>query len=562
MRVMTMTSSKINPHILRYIEMVESGEINSCEDQKLLVAYVRKCFETEDIHVNSKQLEKYLALAKYFPFEKIFEWQEFVIALHDCTYKSDGMPRWPDLFCLIGRGAGKDGTIALESVCLMSPYNGIQNYDVDICANNEDQAMRPLKDVIEAFENPANIEKLKKHFYWTKEAVQSRKTRSILKGRTNSPKGKDGLRSGIVIFNEIHQYENYSNVNVFTTGLGKKAHPRRSYYTTNGDVRDGVLDDMLNTAEGILYNGDPDNGMLPFICRLDSKEEVDDPDNWEKANPSLRYLPSLRHEIEKEYQEWKRSPHTLTAFMTKRMNLPQTFSEVSVTSYDNLKATESSLPDLTGKQCVVGIDYASVTDWAAVRFHFRNGNKRYSFGHAWMCLQSKDLERIKAPWRKWAEEGRLTLVDEPTINPDLLAEYIQQQAKKYQVKKIAMDNNRYALLSNSLKKIGFDGRNKDQVKLVRPSDIYKVFPVIENAFENQYFVFGDDPIMRWAINNTKVMRGSRTIGSDTGNFYYAKIEAKSRKNDPWMAEVAAMTVEDELPENSAAGLPSIPIMVW
>ena len=32
---------------------------------------------------------------------------------------------------MLGRGAGKDGTIALESVCLMSPHNGIREYDVD-----------------------------------------------------------------------------------------------------------------------------------------------------------------------------------------------------------------------------------------------------------------------------------------------------------------------------------------------------------------------------------------------------------------------------------------------
>ena len=76
-----------------------------------------------------------------------------------------------------------------------------------------------------------------------------------MKGRTNSPKGKDGLRSGICIFNEIHQYEDYKNINVFTTGLGKKKHPRRSYYTTNGDVRVGPLDDLLESCEQILRGG-------------------------------------------------------------------------------------------------------------------------------------------------------------------------------------------------------------------------------------------------------------------------------------------------------------------
>ena len=298
----------MNKHIQEWMDIVEKGTYATCKEQKALVKRVRWCFEHEAIYVDEEQLEKYLGLAKYFPFDEVFPWQKFVIALHDCTYwKDTGMPRWPDLFCMIGRGAGKDGTIALESTCLMSPYNGIQEYDVDICANNEDQAMRPVQDVINAFEEPAVIKKLKKFFYWTKEVVKCIKTKSVMRGRTNSPKGKDGLRSGIVVFNEIHQYEDYKNIDVFTTGLGKKKHPRRSYYTTNGNVREGPLDDLLETSEGILFGDDPDNGLLPFICRLDSKDEVDDEANWPKANPSLPYLPHLLEEIRKEYRNGKRT---------------------------------------------------------------------------------------------------------------------------------------------------------------------------------------------------------------------------------------------------------------
>lgn len=151
--------------------------------------------------------------------------------------------------------------------------------------------MRPVFDVIEAMETPAYTKKLKKHFYWTKEQVTGLRTNSVMKGRTNSPKGKDGLRSGICIFNEIHQYENYANINVFTTGLGKRKHPRRTYFTTNGDIRGGPLDDLLDMAGGILRGGEPDNGFLPFICRLDSKEEVDDPENWQKGK-SVPPLPA------------------------------------------------------------------------------------------------------------------------------------------------------------------------------------------------------------------------------------------------------------------------------
>ena len=554
---MTMTLCKINPHILRYIEMVEGGEIRACEEQHLLVEHIRRCFETEDIRTDDEQLEHYLSLARYFPFEVVFPWQSFFVGLHLCTYRADGMPRWPDAMALIGRGAGKDGTIAWESMCLMSPYNGIKGYDVDICANNEEQAMRPVFDVIEALDTPSQTKKLKKHFYWTKEQVVGLKTRSTMKGRTNSPKGKDGLRSGICIFNEIHQYENYANINVFTTGLGKKKHPRRTYFTTNGDVRDGPLDDLLTAADLILHGGEPDNGFLPFICKLNSKEDVDDPGNWQMANPSLPYRPDLMEEIKKEYSEWKRNPHQLPAFMTKRMNIPQSDKEIAVTDWENIAATNRPLPDLTGWTCTCGIDFTKINDWASVNLHFRRGNERFDINHAWVCAQSADIPRIKAPWREWKD---VEIVDDVEIGPEVLTEYIAQMMQKYYIVKVAIDNFRYTLLKNALSKIGFSPEYKN-LYLVRPSDIMKVQPVIDSCFNNKYFAWGDCPQLRWATNNTKLVRRGRTDGTDTGNFYYAKIEAKSRKTDPFMALVASMAIEDVLGDGGGFGnLPDLSVI--
>ena len=554
----------MNKHIQEWMDIVEKGTYATCKEQKALVKRVRWCFEHEAIFADEEQLEKYLGLAKYFPFDEIFPWQKFVIASRDCTYwKDTGMPRWPDLFCMIGRGAGKDGTIALESTCLMSPYNGIQEYDVDICANNEDQAMRPVQDVINAFEEPAVIKKLKKFFYWTKEVVKCIKTKSVMRGRTNSPEGKDGLRSGIVVFNEIHQYEDYKNIDVFTTGLGKKKHPRRSYYTTNGNVREGPLDDLLETSEGILFGDDPDNGLLPFICRLDSKDEVDDESNWPKANPSLPYLPHLLEEIRKEYREWKKNPRRLPAFMTKRMNIPENAEETPVTDWENIKATNIALPDLERWSCTCGIDFSKITDWASVNLHFRDGDLRYDISHSWLCLKSRDIPRMKCPWREWAKEGRLTLVDDVEIHPSLLTEYIQQAKRKYIIKMLAIDDFRFALLSKYLQEIGFDTKVNKNLKMVRPSDIMKVATVIDSCFANQWFRWGDAPELRWATNNTKMIRSGRKPGkeddADMGNYVYGKIEGKSRKTDPFMALVASMVVEDVLPQHKPKPTPKIQV---
>lgn len=558
-----------DPRIEAYMEAVESGAVRSSKEVKALMAHVRHCFETEDIYVDQQQLTDYLGLARYFPYDEVFPWQEFVIGLHDCTYwRESGMPRWPDLFCLIGRGAGKDGTIALEAVALSSEYNNIREYDVDICANNEDQALRPVQDIVGAFEQPQYIKKLQRFFKWTMEKVVNRKTRSTIKGHTNNPGGKDGLRSGMVVLNEIHQYQDYKNINVFTTGLGKKKHPRRSYYTTQGDVREGPLDDLLETSEGILFGGDPDNGLLPFICRLDSKDEVHDEANWEKANPSLRYLPNLMEEIRKEYRDWVKRPDKFTAFMTKRMNLPDGSNEIKVCSYERIKATNRPVPvdELQGRACTCGIDFSKITDFVSVNLHFRDGNIRYDLNHSWLCLNSKDLPRIKAPWKEWANRGLIDLVDDVEIHPEIIVDYIEMQKAYYSIQMMAIDDFRYALLSQYLKSIGFDAKTYKNLKLVRPSDIMKVTPVIDSCFANDYFVWGDNPTLRWAVNNTKMVRYGRKLGkeddADIGNFVYAKIEAKSRKTDPFLALAASMTVEDALPYAQATNAPDLGVFTY
>lgn len=544
-----MAPTKICKEVQEWIDIVEQDKIRCCEEQHLLVAHIKKCFETEDIYTDTVQLGNYIRIIeKYLPF-KLFPWEKFVLALHDCTYWTETkQPRWPDLFCMTGRGAGKDGMIAAESLCLSSQYNGIREYDVDICANNEEQALRPVQDLKMAFEEPKVTKQIKRFYHWTKERIVALKTRSIIRGRTNSPKGKDGLRSGIVIFNEIHQYQNYDNINVFTTGLGKKKHPRRSYYTTNGDVREGPLDDILEDGEDSLRAGSDDNGTLYFICKLNKKDDVHDEANWSMANPSLPYLPHLQQETRKEYREWVKSPERLSAFISKRMNLTDQAKEGAVTSWDCIAATNKPIPDLTGRSCTVGIDYAKTTDWVAVNVHFKDGDKRYDINKAWICGESKDIPRIKAPWREWAKTPTmLEYVDDVEIHPETVAAYVKTVAQRYKVEQVAIDSYRYTLMADALSKVGFSPQRKNLI-LVKQTDILKVVPVIDHCFIHGYFHWGDNPVLRWATNNTKLIRYGRNVGADKGSFVYAKIEAKSRKTDPWMALVASMVCESEIKE--------------
>lgn len=552
--------TQIPAQVDEWLRLIESGEHRANKYVTALTAYLRRVFDTEDLIVETERAEKYLSLEKYLPFE-LFPWQRAIVILWLCTYRAPAEPRWDTLALLIGRGGGKDGTIAFTAFCLTSPYNPVQHYNVDICANNEAQAVQPVQDLTGWLERPGYEAKLGKFYYHTKEIVKGKKNLGTVKGHTNNPKGRDGLRSGVVIMNEVHAFENYDNIKVFRTGLGKVAEPRMGYFSSDGDVSDGPYDDLKQRGARILLEGEPDNGMLPLIYCLDEITEVNDPANWVKANPSLPYLPTLRKEIEKEYRDWLEHPDQNTDLPTKRMGCRDTRKETSVTDYDKILVTKKTLPDLNGWSCTVGIDYAQLNDWAAVNLHFVSGDQRYDINHAWICGQSHDLHRIKPPWRDWCAAGHCTYVDDVSIPPEMIAEYIAEAGQIYNIVGIALDNYRYPLLAKAMTAIGFDAKDKERLKLVRPSDIMMVEPIIQECFDRGLFSWGDNPVLRWAVNNTKRVRSSRKIGSDTGNFYYAKIEPKSRKTDPWMALVASMVIEEKLMGGGAVELPDIPAFV-
>ena len=471
------------------------------------------------------------------------------------------VPRWKTCFGMVSRGAGKDGLIGYTGLCLTSPFNPCRRYDVDICANDEVQAKRPLEDLVNVLETPGQEAKLDRHFYHTKELVQGRKNRGKIRGWTNNAKNRDGLRSGLIVFNEVHQFQDYKNINVFTSGLGKVPEPRIGIFSSNGKVSDGPLDDYLAQSRRILFEGEDDQGFLPFVCCLENREQVKDPACWPMANPSWAYLPHLRQETADEYQDFQDHPERHGDFLSKRMGLRAGFSELSVTDYAKILATNKPLPELRGWSCAAGLDYAELSDWASMVLLFRRGEERLALCHTWICAESKTLHRVKAPWEAWVELGYCTLVKEPTIPPKLLAEWLQQAGTRYRIKKLAMDGYRWTLVSDAMIGAGWDARDKNRVKLVRPSDIMKVEPVIQRCFDAELFSWGDYPPLRWATNNAKRIPASRGIGSDTGNFYFGKIEAKSRKTDPFMALVAAMCVEDAIPRSGPARLPPAPFII-
>ena len=526
--------------------MVEGGGIVACAEQHKLCAMVRRIFASEPLYLDRDRLDRYVSYQRHFPFDLTPD-ELFMLTLMLCVYNADGVPRFKTLFLYVGRGYGKNGFITFLAFCMLSDANGIREYDVHVVATTEDQAKTSFNELYNLFERDSD--KFARGFRWTKTEIKNKSTSSLFKFLTANANSKDGGRPGALVLDEEHAYESNKTVGVLMGGLGKKPDARVFKITTDGDVRDGPLDEDKELAEDILDGKEPDNRVLPMMFKLDDPKEIHDEAMWPKANPSVTRRPELLQEYRDDYREWSRHPARHPEVPTKRFNCPQQRTDLAVTSWDNILRASRPVGDLRDRSCVLGIDYARTTDMVGACLLFRVGNEYHALVHGWWCTHSSDAGEVKAPLEQWAEDGWLTIVDDVDIAPQLVCEWALETASELgaTIEGAALDDYRLALMKSALRDVlGFDSSIKgddQQVYVVRPSDQMRIVPVIDSALANGTVAWGDCALMRWSCNNAKL------VPAPNENYKYGKIAPHSRKTDVFMSFVAAMCVVDRIPED-------------
>lgn len=528
------------------------------KDRQLLIRnIVKPMMKRKDVYFDSETYYNCIRYCEsnYYP---LFPYQKFIYAfVFVYTDKTKTFPYFRKFIILEGRGNGKDGFIVPLVNFLQTPLYGVKNYHVDIVANAEQQAKDTFGVAWNMLEDHRN--KFRGKFHWTRELITNTETGSELKFNTSNAGTKDGKRIGALVLNELHAYEDYSQINVFESAQGKIKHPREFIITTQGYVRDGPLDDTLTLCNEILTTGTNELRWFPFLCRIDSEKEVDNEDAWHKANPSLEYMPLLADTIHMEYLEQKKLTSKRPEFLTKRMNLPAQHTQATVTSWDNILKccysdiklkTPRSVPDMENALAVVGIDYADIKDFASAGVLTKTEDGEYVWKqHTWINSRSPYFDGIKFPIQNAGqpEFQDFEVVDAPVIPVDRIIDYvIQNYCGHYIVRKIAMDTWRFSLFREGFQNAGMTIESKQNpngiIRMIRRvSSVTSIIsPFIEKCFEEGKINYGLSAIMRWYTNNVAL------ITDKYGNHQYGKIEPILRKTDGFMAFDSAMFCKDEL----------------
>ncbi|MGN7392826.1 terminase TerL endonuclease subunit [Peribacillus frigoritolerans] len=529
-----------NKYVQAYIDLYENGKIQLNKERIMLLEHLQERVLTrDDLYFDETLIENFIKFAEkwYFPLQPF---QKFIAAFVFLFYKEDESIFYEQFLIFMARGGGKNGFVSALSHFFLSPLHGIPRYNISIVANNEKQSKISFKEIYEAIEVNKVLEDM---FYCTKVEITGNDTKSVLQYHTSNAGTKDGLRDGAVIYDEIHQYENFDVVNVFSSGLGKVPNGREFFIGTDGYVREGFLDKMKERAMNILEGKELDDPLFPFICKIDESKEVDDPDMWEKANPMFSeprsvYAKRLFKKVLTQFKQLASNPSNREEFMTKRMNLPEVNLEKVVAPWDEVLATNITLPELKNRTCIGGLDYASIRDFAAVGLLFKVEGKYIWVTHSFARKQYLEVAKLKPPIYEWEKQGLLTIVDEPSIDPQHIVNWFLEQKKKYGLTKVISDNFRMDLLRPLFEANGLD------YEIVRnPRAIHSLLaPRIEDAFANKKIIWGKNPLMNWYVGNTAVK-----IKND-GNKEYIKKDEHRRKTDGFQAFIHAMYRADEIDE--------------
>jgi len=542
-----------HPYIDRYIDDIRSGAIPASREIKLACDLVERKLSQPGVYIDGERIAKAVGVIEKYHEFKLLDWELFILALVHAYHRPTDTVVFDEYLTVMGRGNGKNGFISALVFYLSTHYHGIRGYNIDIIANNEEQAKTSFNDNHEVLERHKS--KLRKFFYWSKELILNLRTKSYIRFNTSNARTKDGKRSACLVFDEIHEYETWDTIKVFQSGFGKRKHSRTFYITTDGYVRGGVLDELKELAEKVLSGEITDLGLLPLIYKLDDEEELKDPRMWVKANPSLPYFPELRKAIEADVVKAQHQPHKAIDVLTKRMNLPREDAYTVVAPWEQVLATNQPIPydELEGMPCIGAIDYAQVTDFASCGLLFKYRGKRYWLEHSFVCHKALKIEsrRIKAPIREWAEQGLLTIVHRDSITAADVAQWIVEQGKRYNIINILSDRYRVEFLRDEFQKAGLPLKDVPS----GPVTHARVAPIIESGFAEERFVFGDNPVMRWYVGNTYQELDPK------GNTTYKKIEPHTRKTDGFFALIHALTHDGELQETDGDVM-SLPVYTY
>ena len=405
---MALSNTAVPIYYDQFRDAVIRGDIPICREVEMEMNRIDDLIDDPDIYYDDKAVEgwiKYceneltltdgsdLHLLDSFKLwgEQVFGWYYFEERSVYEPYK-DGpgghyvmkrikMRLTKKQYLIVGRGAAK----SLYDSCIQSYY---QNIDVSTThqittaptMKQAEEVMSPLRTAITRSKGPlfqfltegsmqnttgskANRPKLAA----TKKGIENFLTGSLIEVRPMSINKLQGLRCKIATVDEWLSGDIREDViGAIEQGASKLDDYLIIATSSEGTVRNGSGDTIKMELYDILKGEYHAPHISIWWYKLDSVEEVSDPDTWLKANPNLGKTVTY-DTYQKDVERAEKAPATRNDILAKRFGIP-------TEGYTYYFTYEETLPhrkrDYWGMLCSLGADLSQGDDFCAFTFMF------------------------------------------------------------------------------------------------------------------------------------------------------------------------------------------------
>lgn len=405
---MALSNTAVPIYYDKFRDAVIRGDIPICREVEMEMNRIDDLIDDPDIYYDDKAVEgwiKYceneltltdgsdLHLLDSFKLwgEQVFGWYYFEERSVYEPYK-DGpgghyvmkrikMRLTKKQYLIVGRGAAK----SLYDSCIQSYY---QNIDVSTThqittaptMKQAEEVMSPLRTAITRSKGPlfqfltegsiqnttgskANRPKLAA----TKKGIENFLTGSLIEVRPMSINKLQGLRCKIATVDEWLSGDIREDViGAIEQGASKLDDYLIIATSSEGTVRNGSGDTIKMELYDILKGEYHAPHISIWWYKLDSVEEVSDPDTWLKANPNLGKTVTY-DTYQRDVERAEKAPATRNDILAKRFGIP-------TEGYTYYFTYEETLPhrkrDYWGMLCSLGADLSQGDDFCAFTFMF------------------------------------------------------------------------------------------------------------------------------------------------------------------------------------------------
>ena len=247
----------------------------------------------------------------------------------------------------------------------------------------------------------------------------------------------DGLNASLVIIDEYAQADNDALKSVLTSSMGARKNPLTVVITTASDKLDTPFTEMLDAYKSILRGEVENDSIFAHIFEPDVDDEGD-PNTWHKVQPHLGV--TVRPEYyEAEYQKAQLTSGDMKAFRNKLLNIFARDEREMWIPRETIEKAFMHVPmeSLRKMRAMCAVDLSVRDDFSALTFivytpsRVPEGRTKvcpfHAITHYFFPEGMLATHVNRELYKRWADDGYLTLCKGDSIDYSLIVETILRQ---------------------------------------------------------------------------------------------------------------------------------------